>query len=697
MPKRDASRGDASSDDASSDAASRDAASWRTAHDEARVLRAILEGTAAETGQPFFRALVRSTAEALGVAGCWVTELMEEEARLRSLAFWLRDDFVEGYEYALPGTPCDPVIREHRLVLVPDRVVELYPDDPDLAPLGAVSYMGFPLEDVGGEVLGHLAVLHDRPLSATPRTDAIFRIFAARAGAELRRLRAEAAVREREEELTALVSGALDAILWLDAEGRPLRANPAALAMFGTPAPRLVGADSSRLFSAESRIRLRRLMEDLDGRPEGHRSAWITGGLEGLRAGGRRFPIEGTCVRLEVRLGMRREVRYVLLLRDIEARVEAERRLAALVAEADYLREEIQALEGSEDILGESEALRRLLDEARRVAESDATVLILGETGTGKELLARAIHDASRRRGRPLIRVNCAALPAHLVESELFGHEKGAFTGATARRQGRFALADGGTLFLDEVGELPLDLQPKLLRALQEGEFEPVGSEGTRTVDVRVLAATNRDLRAQVREGRFREDLYYRLNVIPLRLPPLRERGRDVELLARAFVEALQKRHGRRVDPLDAGDLARLRAYPWPGNVRELRNVLERAILTARDGRMELGRMLGGDGSAAWAGGVEGSGGLEGPGELGQFAELRDLGEPRGSANEAAGPRILTEGEFRALERANLFRALEATGWQVAGEGGAARLLGLPPTTLASRLRTLGMRRPAGE
>jgi transcriptional regulator with GAF, ATPase, and Fis domain len=293
-------------------------------------------------------------------------------------------------------------------------------------------------------------------------------------------------------------------------------------------------------------------------------------------------------------------------------------------------------------------------------------VLILGETGSGKELIARAIHGASPRRERPMVKVNCAAIPASLIESEFFGHERGAFTGATGKREGRFALADGGTIFLDEVGELPLELQGKLLRVLQEGEFEPVGSSRTRKVNVRVVAATNRDLFREVQDGRFREDLYYRLSVFPLTVPPLRERGDDIALLAEEFARKFAQKTGRTLAPFTPQCLARLKAYPWPGNVRELQNVIERAVITARDGRMNLDRAL--------------------P----DVPEISALP----AAVEEASDRIRTVQEIEALERANILRALEACGWRVSGDNGAAQRLGMNPSTLSSRIKALGIRRP---
>jgi transcriptional regulator with GAF, ATPase, and Fis domain len=316
------------------------------------------------------------------------------------------------------------------------------------------------------------------------------------------------------------------------------------------------------------------------------------------------------------------------------------------------------------ELLGGSPVMKELFDALKRVAATDATVLVTGETGTGKELIARSIHESSARREKPLVRVNCAAIPGTLMESEFFGHERGAFTGATTKRDGRFALADGGTIFLDEVGELPLDLQAKLLRVLQEGEFEPLGSTRTRKVNVRVVAATNRDLAGMVMAGKFREDLFYRLNVFPLRVPSLRERGTDVALLARAFVERFARRMGRRIEPLHPDDIRWLQSYAWPGNVRELQNVIERAIILATGSRLELARALPAEAAAPV------------PSEAGDES------------------RILTASEFEALERANIERALAAADGKISGDGGAAQLLNLAPSTLTSRMKALGIAKP---
>jgi transcriptional regulator with GAF, ATPase, and Fis domain len=337
-----------------------------------------------------------------------------------------------------------------------------------------------------------------------------------------------------------------------------------------------------------------------------------------------------------------------------------------LELENAYLREEITESRAFGEIIGVSPAIRHVGEQVEQVAPTDANVLILGESGTGKELVAREIHRRSRRAERSMIRVNCASVPKELYESEFFGHVKGAFTGAVKDRVGRFAAADGGTLFLDEVGEIPLDLQSKLLRVLQEGQYERVGDDRTRDADVRIVAATNRNLAEEVAAGRFREDLYYRLNVFPIDVPPLRERTEDVPLLAREFLQLASRKLERKARFTD-DDIEELQRYPWPGNVRELQNVIERAVITAKAGRVELGL------------------------PRSRPAAARD----REAVDEPGPTRILTQDAIRELERANLLAALEHTDGRIYGPGGAAELLGMKPTTLASRVERLGLKRDA--
>jgi formate hydrogenlyase transcriptional activator len=354
-----------------------------------------------------------------------------------------------------------------------------------------------------------------------------------------------------------------------------------------------------------------------------------------------------------------------------------------LARENAYLQEEIRREHPFEEILGSSPALLATLRKVEQVAATDATVLILGETGTGKELIARAIHNRGTRRDRPLVKVNCAAISAGLVESELFGHVKGAFTGALERRVGRFELADGGTIFLDEIGELPLETQVKLLRVLQEQEFEPVGSSRTVRVDVRLIAATNRDLQEALRAGRFRSDLFYRLNVFPIEVPPLRDRRSDVPQLVTFFLSRFARKFGKRVGSASPETMRRLMSYPWPGNVRELQNVIERAVVVCESPVLELDQDLvpvigGARERAQGADALSGSAGPAVPGE-GTAPAAPDR-EPPGLAS------------LEEMERRHILAALERTGGVIHGPRGAARILDLHPSTLRSRIEKLGIR-----
>jgi formate hydrogenlyase transcriptional activator len=347
---------------------------------------------------------------------------------------------------------------------------------------------------------------------------------------------------------------------------------------------------------------------------------------------------------------------------------EIERLKAELEQQNDYLREEVVQAKAFGDLVGQSGALGQIISQIDLVAPTDASVLILGETGTGKELIAHEIHQRSRRKDRPLIRVNCASIPRELYESEFFGHAKGAFTGAIKDRAGRFETAEGGTLFLDEIGEVPLDLQSKLLRVVQEKRYERVGEDRTRRADVRIIAATNRDLKKEVAAGRFREDLYYRLNVFPIRAAPLRERKEDVPLLAHHFVQQSVKELRCPKPRLTRAGILRLQSYDWPGNIRELQNVIERAVILARGGVLEFDLPV-----------------REAP------PAAPSNGQPH---DDGAMPEFLTEIEMRQRERENLLVVLEKSRWKIKGADGAAELLGVKATTLISRLRTMGLTRP---
>src|SRR5882724_4253273 len=483
------------------------------------LIRYLLEGTSSKTGEEFFRALVRSAAMAMDVAGVWVTEYIPDRKVLRSLAFWMHNNYIEEYEYQLAGTPCGMVIETGRLIHFPEGVIDLFPDDADLPRLNAVSYAGVPLLKPDGCVLGHLSALDTKPLYLTPEVESVFRIFAARAAAEFNRLRAESAVRDSEERFSGLFESAMDAIFELDDRFQIQRANHSAASIFAFPTESLANRKLSTLLSASSAEKLTTVVQELEF--SGEHFAWVPGGFEALRSDGSQFPAEASVSRFD----LPGRSRYSVILRNVEHQLAAESRLHELEAEAAYLESEIADHRYGGEIVGNSPTIGAVVTAVHQVAPTLATVLIEGETGTGKELVARAIHQQSPRASRPFIRVNCAAIPATLCESEFFGHEKGAFTGAANRRTGRFELAHNGVIFLDEVSELPLELQPKLLRILQEGEYEPVGSSQTRKVDVRVIAATNRNLMAEVAAGRFREDLYYRLHVFPISVPPLRDRA----------------------------------------------------------------------------------------------------------------------------------------------------------------------------
>jgi len=511
-------------------------------HIAEETFRAIVVGTASATGSDFFPSLVRHMAAALGVRCAFITEC-DDGKHAKSIAFWNGDKFGDNFEFDVEGTPCMKVVQGE-VCHYKEGLIRLFPLDTGLVRLEAQSYLGVPMLDRAGRVIGHIAIIDDKPMERDERSIDLVKIFAARAAAELKRQRAEAELQAALEQVQALQK--------------------------------------------------------------------------------------------------------------------------KLEAENVYLQEEIRKEHNFEEIVGNSPALLEVLRKVETVAPTDSTVLIMGETGCGKELIARAIHNRSKRKSRPLVKVNCGAIPTGLVESELFGHMKGAFTGALERRVGRFELADGGTLFLDEVSELPLDTQVKLLRVLQEHEFEPLGSSRTVSVNVRIIAASNRDLEKAIQEGRFRADLFYRLNVLPMNLPPLRQRRSDIPLLTHFFVERFSRQFGRRMTGVSQESMDILSRYPWPGNIRELQNVIERAVVLCPGPILRLGKDL-----------------------------LPTTGPENGEDDSVAatGSEAARPGSLQDVEKTHILQVLKQTQGVIEGPKGAARILNLHPNTLRSRMKKLGIER----
>jgi formate hydrogenlyase transcriptional activator len=619
-------------------------------YDELAALRAIVEGTAQSIGAAFFQSLVGHLASAMGVNYAFVAEFDRTTMRARTLAYWGKGKILDNIEFDLAGTPCEEVIQSG-LCHHPQGVREKFPEDRDLSELGIESYLGVPLVDLQGQVLGHLAVFDEGPLPPEPRRLSIFRIFATRAAVELERLRVEKQLLESERRYRELYEEAPNAYVAIGVDRRLLSVNHRATQLLGASASELVNHPVLEWFAetptgrarAEEAFRASFGGEEIGGhelemRRRDGRALWVSVWMRPMRGPDGRIPA----------------VHSIWV--DITDRMLAEAERARLQQQNLYLQEELQSVHNFEQIIGHSTALLAVLDKVGRVATTDATVLITGETGTGKELIARAIHSNSRRAARPMIKINCAALPAGLVESELFGHEKGAFTGAIARRIGRFELADTGTLFLDEIGELPLETQAKLLRVLQEHEIERVGGGTAIPVDVRIVVATNRDLIRAVRESTFREDLYYRLSVFPIPLPPLRERSEDIPLLVHFLVRLFAGQMGKRVDGVSPETMRRLVAYHWPGNIRELENVLERAVILAAGPILDF--------------------------------EIDAERHPTLATTESRSPRSLED-----VERRHILAILEESNWIIEGPRGAAGILGLHPNTLRSRLKKLGIAR----
>ncbi len=543
---------------------------------------------------------------------------------------------VDGSPYPKEQCPIYAALKDGAVHCVEDEV--FWRKDGSCFP---VRYTSTPIREYG-QVVGAVVVFED--ITEKKRTETAF--------AQL----------QRRNEL--ILSAAGEGIYGLDCEGITTFVNPAATKMLGWASEELIGQPMHSL--------LHHTWPDGSSYPREEcpiYEAFKDGAVHQVddeifwRKDGSSFSVEYTSTPIH-ESGLL--VGAVVVFRDITERKRTDKNLRLALTEVKrlkeqfeaenvYLQEEIKVNHNFEEILGRSAPLRKILHQVEQVASTDATVLILGETGTGKELFARSIHDLSDRKERPLVKVNCAALPTTLIESELFGHEKGSFTGAIARKIGRFELANGGTIFLDEIGELPLDLQPKLLRVLQEGDFERLGSTQTINVDVRIIAATNRDLKKMVKDSDFRDDLYFRLSVFPLTLPPLRARKKDIPMLVQWFVSRFTKKLGKQIQSVPQNVMNLLQNYAWPGNIRELENVIERAVILTRGSTLSV-------------------------------QELDD------STHNILTPQP-DQVTLEEIERAYIGKILETTNWLISGDRGAAAILGLHPNTLRSRMQKLGIKR----
>jgi formate hydrogenlyase transcriptional activator len=621
---------------------------------EEKVLRAIVEGTATAIGTEFFRALVKYLALALGVNFAFVAEFAEVNTRVKTIAYWGPTDFRNNVEFSLDGTPCKDVLQG-KLCHYPAHVKDLFPKDVGLVKLEAEGYLGVPLVNANGQILGHLVVFDTRPMPEEPKFLSIFHIFASRAAAELERKRIEQALQESEQRLANILASAMDAIIALDDNFSITLFNKAAEKTFCVSAKDIIGQSFQQFLTPKLINILNEYISNILSSQNKILSLWLPENLLARRANGEEFPIEATISQVTV-LGKNL---YTIILRDINERKIVEDKLQTLELDNLYLQEEIRNNYNFEEIIGSSAVMKAVFQKIKQVASTDSTVLIIGETGTGKELIAHAIHNHSKRKNRPLIKVNCAALSAGLIESEFFGHEKGAFTGAISQKIGRFELANGGTIFLDEIGEISLEIQAKLLRVLQEQEFERVGGVKTLKVDVRVIAATNRNLKQMVSENSFRADLYYRLNVFPINLPALRERSADIPLLVGYFVNKHMSSVGKKITSISQKTMQKLIDYTWPGNIRELENIVERALILSEGNVLEIEE---------------------------DFLLI--------SKSPSLRLNIDIDKSLEDTEKEHIIKILTKTAWVIEGAQGAATILKINPNTLRSRMKKLGITRP---
>ena len=606
---------------------------------EGALLRALAEAVSARN-EAFFDALARDAATALGFRQALIAELTGP-VRARTVGQWGSRARSAGEEWDLEkGTPAREAAE--------GRVVDGAGGAPE------DGCMAVPLIGLDGLSQGFFLVADEIASGRSERRLPALRILAAHAAAELSRRRTEKTLRESEQRYRDLYEEAPIAYVHEDLQSRFISANRAAIRILGLKPEEVVGHVGIEMAPKTPEAQ-RRIQEAFASIGRGTDTSGVV--LE-LRRKSDGQPIFIQWWSKPEPGGKYTRTMFV----DITDRVLMEQEQARLKAQNLYLQEEIKSVHNFEEIVGSSPPLLEALEKVSRVARTDTSVLITGETGTGKELIARAIHFNSERHDRPLIKLNCAALPTSLLESELFGHERGAFSGAMQRRIGRFELAHGGTIFLDEIGEMPKEAQVKILRVLQEHEFERVGGNETIKTDVRVIAATNRDLRKAVRDGELREDLFYRLNVFPVELPPLRERRGDIPLLVRFFVGKSVARVGRRIETIGAETMERLVAYHWPGNIRELQNVIERATILATTPELRI--------------------------DADVFGTAAPSSAPAAEASSAP-----LASDLDVVQREHILKALQTADWVIEGQRGAARQLGLHPNTLRSRLKKLGIKR----
>ncbi len=622
---------------------------------EEELLRTISENTCSVTGADYFRELTKFITITLNVRYSMVVSCSNDEiTKLRMLSYVDRQEVLENFEYDTKGTPCE-IVMQGKDFFCADKLEETFPREK-----GIKSWVAVPIySPSSGKVIGNIAAFDNIPMANEQNQVAILRIFAARAGSEIDRIKAEerlkiantelkVLLKESEQRYRDLFEEAPIAYVHEGLDSKFIKANRAALRILGVR-PDEVLETYGKSLAPNTPDAQRRLTEAFDSIGRGTDTSGVV--LE-LRRKDNGKPI---WIQWWSNPDVGGQFTRTMFI-DITDKVLMEQEQAKLMAQNQYLQEEIKLNYNFEEIISKSNNFQKVLQQIEQVASTDSTVLILGESGTGKELIARAVHNISNRSKRTLVKVNCATLPANLIESELFGHEKGAFTGAFDRKIGRFELADGGTIFLDEIGELPIELQSKLLRILQEGEFERLGNPKTMKVNVRVIAATNRNLEQAIEKKEFREDLYYRLNVFPIHCPPLRDRKEDIPLLVKHFCQKYEAKIGKKISNISSKVMDALTQYNWPGNIRELENIIERALILSRGNTLEYGEWV---------------------------------------PSEKKRDKKIIYTTLEDAERQHIIEALEKTGWKVSGEKGAAKILGLNATTLEAKMKKLGIKRVA--